>query len=64
MYKVNGWFLITDARHIKVSNGDSIAWCYTCKGLGEDLGLPECSNNLHAKDERIIDVKVRYIFHI
>ena len=38
MYKVNGWFPNYGCSSYKVSNGDSIAWCYTCKGLGEDLG--------------------------
>ena len=38
MYKVNGWFPNYGCSTYKVSNGDSIAWCYTCKGLGEDLG--------------------------
>ena len=38
MYKVNGWFPNYGCSAYKVSNGDSIAWCYTCKGLGEDLG--------------------------
>lgn len=44
MYKVNDWFPNYGCSAYKVENGDSIVWCYTCNGLGEDVGstwMPE-----------------------
>lgn len=38
MYKVNGWFPNYGCSSYTLSDGDSIVWAYTCKGLGEDLG--------------------------
>lgn len=38
MYKVNGWFPNYGCSSYTVENGDSIVWCYTCKGLGADVG--------------------------
>ena len=37
MYKVNGWYPNYGCSGYKLKNGDSIAWCYTCVGLGADL---------------------------
>jgi GH25 family lysozyme M1 (1,4-beta-N-acetylmuramidase) len=38
MYKVNGWFPNYGCSSYTVENGDNIVWCYTCKGLGADVG--------------------------
>ena len=38
MYKVNGWFPNYGCSSYKLKDGDTIVWCYTCKGLGADVG--------------------------
>lgn len=38
MYKVNDWFPNYGCSSYKVEEGDSIVWCYTCTGLGNDVG--------------------------
>ena len=38
MYKVNGWFPNYGCSSYKLKAGDKIIWCYTCKGLGADVG--------------------------
>ncbi len=38
MYKVNGWFPNYGCSSYYVEEGDSIVWCYSCKGLGADVG--------------------------
>ncbi len=38
MYKVNGWFPNYGCSSYELKDGDSIVWCYTCKGLGADVG--------------------------
>lgn len=38
MYKVNGWFPNYGCSAYTLSEGDTIVWCYTCKGLGADVG--------------------------
>lgn len=38
MYQVNGWFPNYGCSAYSVSDGDSIVWCYTCNGLGADVG--------------------------
>jgi uncharacterized membrane-anchored protein len=38
MYKVNGWFPNYGCSSYYVEDGDSIVWCYTCNGLGADVG--------------------------
>lgn len=38
MYKVNGWFPNYGCSEYTLKNGDTIVWCYTCKGLGADVG--------------------------
>ena len=38
MYKVNGWFPNYGASQYQLCDGDSIVFCYTCNGLGEDVG--------------------------
>lgn len=38
MYKVNGWFPNYGCSKYTVNEGDTIVWCYTCKGLGADVG--------------------------
>lgn len=38
MYKVNGWFPNYGCSSYTLSDGDSIVWCYTCNGLGADVG--------------------------
>lgn len=38
MYKVNGWFPNYGCSAYTLSDGDNIVWCYTCKGLGADVG--------------------------
>ena len=38
MYKVNEWFPNYGCSSYYVEDGDVIVWCYTCKGLGLDVG--------------------------
>lgn len=38
MYKVNGWFPNYGCSEYTLKDGDTIVWCYTCKGLGTDVG--------------------------
>ena len=38
MYKVNGWFPNYGCSAYTLKDGDVIVWCYTCKGLGADVG--------------------------
>jgi hypothetical protein len=38
MYKVNGWFPNYGCSSYTLKNGDTIVWCYTCNGLGADVG--------------------------
>jgi hypothetical protein len=38
MYKVNGWFPNYGCSSYFVKDGDGITWCYTCEGLGADVG--------------------------
>lgn len=38
MYKVNGWFPNYGCSSYTVQEGDTIVWCYTCNGLGADVG--------------------------
>lgn len=38
MYKVNGWFPNYGCSDYTLEQGDSIVWCYTCNGLGADVG--------------------------
>lgn len=38
MFKVNGWFPNYGCSAYTLSQGDSIVWCYTCHGLGADVG--------------------------
>ena len=38
MYKVNEWFPNYGCSSYYVKDGDVIVWCYTCKGLGADVG--------------------------
>lgn len=38
MYKVNGWFPNYGCSSYTMKNGDTMVWCYTCKGLGADVG--------------------------
>ena len=38
MYKVNGWFPNYGCSEYTLSDGDAISFCYTCRGLGEDVG--------------------------
>lgn len=38
MYKVNGWFPNYGCSSYTLSDGDTIVWCYTCVGLGADVG--------------------------
>ena len=38
MYKVNGEFPNYGSSAYKLQGGDEIVWCYTCTGLGEDVG--------------------------
>ena len=40
MYKVNGWFPNYGCSSYTLENGDDIVWCYTCNGLGADVGGP------------------------
>lgn len=38
MYRVNGWFPNYGCSSYTLSDGDVIVWCYTCNGLGADVG--------------------------
>lgn len=38
MYKVNGWFPNYGVSAYTLEDGDTIVFCYTCKGLGADVG--------------------------
>lgn len=38
MYKVNGWFPNYGCSSYTLADGDTIVWCYTCVGLGADVG--------------------------
>ena len=38
MYKVNGWFPNYGCSAYELKGGEEIVWCYTCVGLGTDLG--------------------------
>lgn len=38
MYKVNEWFPNYGCSAYTLKNGDEIVWCYTCNGLGADVG--------------------------
>ena len=38
MYKVNGWFPNYGCSSYEIQEGDSVEWCYTCVGLGVDVG--------------------------
>ncbi|MBP3673887.1 MAG: DUF4430 domain-containing protein [Oscillospiraceae bacterium] len=38
MYKVNEWFPNYGCSAYKLAGGESIVWCYTCNGYGEDVG--------------------------
>lgn len=38
MYKVNGWFPNYGCSGYTLSGGENIVWCYTCNGLGADVG--------------------------
>lgn len=38
MYKVNGWFPNYGCSSYSLKDGDVIVWCYTCNGLGADVG--------------------------
>lgn len=41
MYKVNGSFPNYGCSAYELTGGENIVWCYTCTGLGEDLGATE-----------------------
>lgn len=38
MYKVNDWFPNYGCSAYALKGGENIVWCYTCNGLGEDVG--------------------------
>ncbi len=38
MFKVNGWFPNYGASRYYLKAGDVVVWCYTCQGLGKDVG--------------------------
>lgn len=38
MYKVDEWFPNYGCSAYKLQNGQNIVWCYTCNGLGADVG--------------------------
>ena len=38
MYKVNGWFPNYGCSSYNLCDDDTIVWCYTCEGLGADVG--------------------------
>lgn len=40
MYKVNEWFPNYGCSSYTLTGGEAIVWCYTCNGLGADVGGP------------------------
>lgn len=38
MYKVNGWFPNYGCSSYELQGGEEIVWCYSCAGLGADVG--------------------------
>lgn len=38
MYKVNGWFPNYGCSSYELQGSEEIVWCYTCAGLGTDVG--------------------------
>ena len=38
MYKVDGWFPNYGCSAYELEGGEEIVWCYTCTGLGTDVG--------------------------
>jgi len=38
MYKVNGWFPNYGCSAYELQGGEEIIWCYSCVGLGADVG--------------------------
>lgn len=38
MYKVNGWFPNYGCSSYELEGNETIVWCYTCVGLGADVG--------------------------
>lgn len=38
MYKVNGWYPNYGCSSYYLTGGETIVWCYTCNGLGKDVG--------------------------
>lgn len=38
MFKVNEWFPNYGSSSYQLKDGDVMVWCYTCEGLGEDVG--------------------------
>lgn len=38
MFKVNGWFPNYGCSAYELQGGEEIVWCYTCAGLGTDVG--------------------------
>ncbi len=38
MYKVDNWFPNYGCSAYELKNGQDIVWCYTCTGLGADVG--------------------------
>ena len=38
MYKVDEWFPNYGCSAYKLKDGQDIVWCYTCNGLGADVG--------------------------
>ena len=38
MYKVNGTFPNYGCSSYVLTGGEEIVWCYTCAGLGDDVG--------------------------
>ena len=41
MYKVNEWFPNYGCSSYYLKDGDVIVWCYTCEGLGADVGAED-----------------------
>ncbi len=41
MYKVNEWFPNYGCSSYYLKDGDVIVWCYTCEGLGADVGADD-----------------------
>lgn len=51
MYKVNDWFPNYGCSSYYLKDGDTIVWCYTCRGYGADVGDDTMNGLTEVKDD-------------